>query len=92
MPLYEYQCDKCKKTFEVLQKINSDPLTSCIHCKGHVRKLVSVSSFRLKGNGWYLTDYKKRNSSPSTTNKKDKDIKNIDSNKKAGDSKNAAIK
>jgi putative FmdB family regulatory protein len=58
MPLYEYKCEKCKKTFEVLQKISSEPLTECIHCRGPVKKLISLSSFQFKGSGWYITDYK----------------------------------
>lgn len=62
MPLYEYRCKKCKKTFDMLQKINSEPLSECIYCKGPVEKLVSLSSFQFKGNGWYITDYKNKNS------------------------------
>lgn len=58
MPLYEYQCDKCKKKFEVLQKISSEPLSECIYCRGSVKKLISLSSFQFKGSGWYITDYK----------------------------------
>lgn len=60
MPLYEYRCNKCEKTFEVLQKINEDPVTECIHCRGDVEKLISVSSFQFKGSGWYITDYKSK--------------------------------
>lgn len=59
MPLYEYRCIKCDKSFEVLQKINEEPLTTCLYCQGEVEKLVSVSSFQLKGSGWYVNDYKK---------------------------------
>ncbi len=60
MPIYEYKCKKCDKVFEVLQKINSEPLKKCIYCDGKVEKLISVSSFQFKGNGWYDTDYKKK--------------------------------
>ena len=69
MPLYEYRCHKCNKSFEVLQKINSEPLENCPHCKGKVEKLISVSSFQFKGSGWYITDYKNKSqkSSPKTT-------------------------
>ncbi len=59
MPIYEYRCKKCGKIFEVLQKINEEPLTQCIECKSPVEKLISASSFQLKGSGWYLTDYSK---------------------------------
>ena len=70
MPLYEYKCKNCNKTFEVLQKINSEPLEKCIHCNGKVEKLISASSFQLKGSGWYLTDYKNK-SKPDSSNTKD---------------------
>jgi putative FmdB family regulatory protein len=83
MPLYEYECKKCHKTFDVLQKIDAEPLGKCIHCNGKVEKLISVSSFQFKGSGWYVTDYKnKKGKTDTSTNK--------DSNK--GNNKNAAIK
>ncbi len=65
MPLYEYKCNNCEKTFDVLQRINAEPLTQCRLCQGSdVEKLISVSSFQFKGSGWYITDYK--NKSPRT--------------------------
>lgn len=57
MPIYEYYCKKCKK-FEVYQEIDDPPLKKCPTCKGKVKKLVSVSSFKLTGKGWYETDFK----------------------------------
>lgn len=57
MPIYEYQCDQCGKVEEALQKITDRPLTKCAHCSGRLHKLVSQSSFHLKGTGWYVTDY-----------------------------------
>jgi putative FmdB family regulatory protein len=59
MPIYEYRCSKCGKTFEALQSISADPITKCIHCQGKTKKIVSLSSFQFKGKGWYITDYKK---------------------------------
>ena len=60
MPIYEYQCEKCEGTFEAIQKFSDDPLTECRLCEdGKVRKLVSAPAFRLKGSGWYETDFKK---------------------------------
>lgn len=56
MPIYEYACDKCG-TFEVSQRITESPLRRCPTCKGKVRKLISSTSFQLKGSGWYVTDY-----------------------------------
>jgi len=57
MPIYEYQCEKCGKTTEVLQKFSDAPLADCPGCGGHMSKLMSMNSFQLKGNGWYVTDY-----------------------------------
>jgi len=57
MPVYEYECTKCDDRFEVMQKITDDPLTTCSHCGGELRKLITNTSFVLKGTGWYVTDY-----------------------------------
>jgi len=59
MPIYEYRCLKCGKTFEALQSISAEPISKCIHCHGKIKKIVSLSSFQFKGKGWYITDYKK---------------------------------
>ena len=56
MPIYEYRCPKCG-VFDVMQKITEKPLRKCPTCKEKVDKLVSHTSFQLKGSGWYLTDY-----------------------------------
>jgi putative FmdB family regulatory protein len=80
MPIYEYRCLKCGKTFEALQSVSAEPIRKCIHCQGKAKKIVSRSSFQLKGKGWYLTDYKKRgegdktpDAPKKTANKKNKD-------------------
>ena len=59
MPIYEYQCQKCG-TFEVSQRITEKPLVKCPTCKGKVKKLISNTSFQLKGTGWYITDYARK--------------------------------
>jgi len=56
MPIYEYACDTCG-TFEATQRITDKPLRRCPTCKRKVRKLISSTSFQLKGSGWYVTDY-----------------------------------
>jgi putative FmdB family regulatory protein len=59
MPFYEYECEACKYYAEVMQKISDAPLTRCPSCgKRALKKLVSVPVFRLKGSGWYETDFK----------------------------------
>jgi putative FmdB family regulatory protein len=68
MPIYEYSCPKCG-TFEVMQGIKEDTLKRCPTCKSKVDRLVSRSSFVLKGSGWYLTDYaRKSDASASAAN------------------------
>lgn len=59
MPIYEYQCTECEHKLESLQKISAAPLTDCPACnEPALKKLVSAASFRLKGGGWYETDFK----------------------------------
>jgi putative FmdB family regulatory protein len=59
MPIYEYQCTECEHKLESLQKISAAPLTDCPACnEPALKKLVSAASFRLKGAGWYETDFK----------------------------------
>ncbi|MCF8086684.1 MAG: zinc ribbon domain-containing protein [Desulfotignum sp.] len=57
MPVYEYQCSACKHIEEAFQKISDAPLTVCPKCHGPLSKIISHSSFHLKGSGWYVTDY-----------------------------------
>jgi putative FmdB family regulatory protein len=64
MPIYEYQCESCNRRFEVMQRMTEPLLATCEQCGGHVRRLISQTSFVLKGNGWYVTDY------PSESRKK----------------------
>jgi putative FmdB family regulatory protein len=58
LPIYEYQCTNCGRTVEVMQRITDEPLQKCPSCKGKLRRLISLTSFQLKGTGWYATDYK----------------------------------
>lgn len=57
MPFYEYECTKCNYHTEALQKISDPPITRCEKCNGKMKKLISHSTFHLKGSGWYVTDY-----------------------------------
>ena len=59
MPIYEYQCKNCGFIFEQLQKVTDEPLVECPECHNPaLYKLVSATSFKLKGSGWYVTDFK----------------------------------
>ena len=65
MPVYEYECSDCKNVFEVQQKMADKPLTVCTECNGSLKKIISSSSFQLKGGGWYSDGY----ASPSSSAK-----------------------
>ena len=82
MPIYEYKCSKCEHQFEIIQRFSDNPLESCPKCgQKSIKKLVSAPSFRLKGGGWYETDFKtgkKRNiltSEPSKEHKSEETSK-----------------
>lgn len=60
MPIYEYRCEHCGHELEKMQKISDAPLTDCPECgQPALKKLISAAGFRLKGGGWYETDFKK---------------------------------
>jgi putative FmdB family regulatory protein len=59
MPIYEYACEHCG-VFEEMQRITDAPLSKCPKCKRKVRRLISQTSFQLKGSGWYVTDYARK--------------------------------
>ncbi len=62
MPIYEYKCDDCNHVYDALQKVGDKPLVDCPECgKSSLRRLISAPNFRLKGEGWYETDFKKEN-------------------------------
>ena len=79
MPIYEYRCKKCSKEFELIQKITDEPASECPDCGGKIERLVSATSFTLKGGGWYKDGYasskpgdKKASKPPKKDTKKDK--------------------
>jgi putative FmdB family regulatory protein len=57
MPIYEYQCQKCKAHTEAFQKISDKPLVKCSKCGGRLEKQISAPAIQFKGSGWYVTDY-----------------------------------
>jgi len=81
MPVYEYECSKCGRIDEVIQKFSDKPLTTCKHCSGKLHKLISHSSFHLKGTGWYVTDYANTSRNSATSTKKSEDVKKSVTNK-----------
>ncbi|MFT7242863.1 MAG: putative FmdB family regulatory protein [Candidatus Azotimanducaceae bacterium] len=78
MPIYEYQCESCGHRLEKIQKMADEPLKDCPECETPtLKKLVSAAAFRLKGGGWYETDFK--------TGAKKNALHSADSNSKSGD-------
>jgi len=73
MPIYEYQCGSCMKTIEIIQKFSDSPPSQCEQCqeRGHMTKLMSQTSFLLKGGGWYDDAYSSK-TAKKTTDKDDK--------------------
>jgi putative FmdB family regulatory protein len=67
VPIYEYKCSECGKVFEALQKFTDAPLERCKFCEGPVERLISNTSFQLKGSGWYLTDYARKSSATKSS-------------------------
>lgn len=65
MPLYEYQCQKCKHRFEKIQKFSDRPVKKCPECGGPVEQLLSAPAVQFKGSGWYVTDYARKGAASS---------------------------
>jgi len=86
MPIYDYKCSECEHQIELIQKISDDPKTICPKCnKKSLKKLISAPSFRLKGSGWYETDFKtgkKKNISSNESSKRDKSTETSKTNSK----------
>lgn len=89
MPVYEYKCVKCGEQFEVTQKITDDPLTDCRSCGGKLKRLITNTSFVLKGSGWYVTDYPSADRKKAMEAEKPKDTQ---SEKKTDTKKEEAVK
>lgn len=89
MPIYEYACNNCEHTLDALQKMSEEPLVDCPECgKASLKRLISAPRFRLKGAGWYETDFKKDNQrnvlkSDSEPAKSDSSDKSAGADKKA---------
>ena len=76
MPIYEYLCDKCAHEFEAEQRITDDPIRTCPQCRSRkVRRLISQTSFVLKGSGWYSDLYSSRNAKSDSAPKEDSSAK-----------------
>jgi putative FmdB family regulatory protein len=88
MPLYEYKCDSCGATFEVIQRFSDAPIENCRVCGGPVHKVLSAPAIHFKGSGWYVTDYAKKATSEASrsTNGKSSPPASPDSSKTSQES------
>ena len=66
MPIYEFECKKCKAHIEVFQKVSDKPPTKCRNCGGKLERKISAPAIQFKGSGWYVTDYAKTTKSDRT--------------------------
>ncbi len=88
MPIYEYQCESCGHELEALQKISDERLVYCPECgEATLRKLVSAAAFRLKGTGWYETDFKNQGKGEKKTESTDNESESKDTKTESKDSK-----
>jgi putative FmdB family regulatory protein len=71
MPLYEYECATCAHRFEKIQKFSDQPIQECPKCGGPVHKLMSSPAIQFKGSGWYITDYARKDTTPTGKEKSD---------------------
>ncbi len=88
MPLYEYKCHGCGKTFEVIQKFSDEPLKTHVECGGDLERLLSAPALQFKGSGWYVTDYAGKNGGSKPEGKSDSGDKKSESNA-SGETKSA---
>ena len=90
MPIYEYECSNCGCIKEVWQHFSDKPLTKCELCNGKMKKLISQSTFHLKGSGWYVTDYASKGSTAGSikeTSSKEKESTTKETKSPGGETK-----
>ena len=82
MPIYDYKCSNCGHEIEIIQKLSDKPKTICPKCNDEsLKKLISATSFRLKGSGWYETDFKTGKKKNISTNESSNDNKSKETSK-----------
>jgi putative FmdB family regulatory protein len=92
MPIYEYQCLDCGILHEIIQKMSDKPLMRCPRCSGKLQKLISQSTFHLKGSGWYATDYSKKSNNAAPSKKREEKSEDKKKEKSSQpDIKNASV-
>ena len=75
MPIYEFECKKCKAHIEVFQKVSDKPPTKCRNCGGKLERKISAPAIQFKGSGWYVTDYARTTKSDKTESESTSGVK-----------------
>jgi putative FmdB family regulatory protein len=86
MPIYEFECKKCKAHIEVFQKVTDKPPTKCRNCGGKLERKLSAPAIQFKGSGWYVTDYAKTTKSDKTESESTPEAKTEKAEKKTKES------
>ena len=86
MPIYEYECRKCRAHIEVFQKVSDKPLARCRKCGGKLEKRISAPAIQFKGSGWYVTDYARTTKSDKTESESTSEAKTEKPEKKTKES------
>ena len=89
MPIYEFECKKCKAHIEVFQKVSDKPPTKCRNCGGNLERKLSAPAIQFKGSGWYVTDYAKTTKSDKSESESTSEAKSDKPEKKAKESPSA---
>ena len=92
MPVYEYCCHSCKKHFECIQRITDEPKATCPECGGKAKRVISQTSFVLKGGGWYKDGYGAGKGSKSSVKSTESSTKTTSTNDKGTTTKKASSK
>lgn len=83
MPLYEYECQACRKKVEMIQRFSDPPYTICPQCGGELKKLISAPAIQFKGSGFYVNDYARGRSTTDNSTTKSSDTKSGDTSSSA---------
>ncbi len=82
MPLYEYECKKCRHRFELLRRFSDPQVTVCPRCGGEVQQIISAPAVQFKGSGWYVTDYAGKSPKPGGKSESSSESKSESGEKK----------
>lgn len=92
MPIYEYECRKCKALTEVFQKVSDKPPVKCKKCGGRLERMISAPAIQFKGTGWYVTDYGGKNGKQGKKSEEKNEAANTTSSEKSDTKESSPVK